>query len=81
MSKKLSTPPEGIPLEEWAGMTRQKRYQMQRYSQGLCVGCGKEPISPSSKRLGALCLTKQRERMRSSTGASRRNLNAKGYNS
>lgn len=43
-------------------MSRQSRFQMVRVWQGLCGGCGAEPLVGA--RLGAKCLAKQRERMR-----------------
>lgn len=50
------------------GMTRSQRYQAIRMEHGICIQCGKERISPESKRLGEKCLRKQRLLMRELKG-------------
>lgn len=44
--------------------TKQVRYKQERVRQGLCAGCGSEPIfTERSTSLGEKCLEKQRRRM------------------
>ena len=72
-------PIAGIPDKALKAMSRQQRYKLRRYSQGLCVSCGKADRSPKSRSLCPDCLAIQRERMRQRTGAGRRNLSSKSY--
>lgn len=77
MSTKV--PPPGYPEEEWLALPRQKRWQILRQAAGLCMSCGKDKVQPPSKRLCVNCQSKQRERMRQATAASRRNFSAGSY--
>jgi len=78
MTRDLSPVP-GIPQEDLKQLSRQQRYKLRRFSQGLCTSCGKHPRQESSRSLCVECLKTQRERMRQRTGAKRRNLKSKSY--
>lgn len=56
---------------------RSIRYQQNRIENGLCANCGNEPLVTS--RLGAVCLVKQRERVRKTSGAKKRWKNSVSY--
>jgi hypothetical protein len=61
-------------------LSRQQRYKLRRQADGLCVACGRNPINPDeSQTLCRECRAKQRERMRTKIGASRRNVNSPSY--
>jgi hypothetical protein len=72
-------PIPGIPEEEAKKLSRQQRYKLRRYTQGVCVSCGKEPRCDLSRTLCTSCLAIQRERMRQRIGASRRHFRSKSY--
>lgn len=38
--------------------------QERKIARGVCATCGKEPLSPDSKRYGPVCLVKIREQKR-----------------
>ena len=72
-------PVPGLRQEDLVKMTRQQRWKLRRYTQGMCVSCGKIPRCEQSRTLCSECLAIQRERMRQRTGASRRNLRSRSY--
>lgn len=72
-------PIPGIPDRDLRKLSRQQRYKLRRYAEGLCTSCGKVPRCEQSRTLCADCLGAQRERMRERTGAGRRNYRSKSY--
>ena len=72
-------PIPGIPEEDAKKLSRQQRYKLRRYTQGVCVSCGKSPRCELSRTLCTDCLAVQRERMRQRIGASRRHYRSKSY--
>lgn len=72
-------PIPGIPQEALKQLSRQQRYKLRRYADGLCTSCGQMPRCDQSRTLCTECLGVQRERMRQRTGATRRNLASKSY--
>jgi hypothetical protein len=43
-----------------ASESRQLRWKRAQVAAGRCSQCGREPLHPDSRRLGALCLAKAR---------------------
>lgn len=72
-------PIPGLSDEDLRKLTRQQRYKLRRYADGVCTCCGKMPRCEASKTLCAECLSLQRERMRQRAGSRRRNLRSKSY--
>jgi len=59
------------------GMSRQRAWQLAKRAAGLCIRCGLKPLL--TKNHCARCAKKQREYMRSVTGAERRYKNSQSY--
>lgn len=72
-------PIPGVPTDDLKRMTRQQRYKLRRYAEGLCVSCGRVQRCQGSRTLCQNCLSIQRERMRQKIGATRRNHRAASY--
>ena len=79
MRKTLPTP--GVADKDLTKLSRQQRYKLRRFAEGLCTSCGQMPRDEHSRTLCPKCLKEQRERMRRRIGATRRNLRSKGYDS
>jgi hypothetical protein len=77
--KKTLLPTPGIADKDLTKLSRQQRYKLRRFAEGLCISCGQMPRCQYSRTLCPKCLKEQRERMRRRIGASRRNLRSKGY--
>jgi hypothetical protein len=58
-------------------ISRQRAWQLARRKQGLCIGCGAEPLL--TKNHGPICAEKQREAMRRATNAKTRYQNSLSY--
>lgn len=41
-------------------VSQQRAWQLARIRSGLCQGCGKEPLDPSSRAYGAKCIARRR---------------------